>query len=57
MTRQQAKSTTWFQQRAWRVTASAFSRAAKADIGQPSLSLVRQICYPKAFQFTTKATR
>ena len=53
-TREQSKSRVWFDQRAGRVTASVFSEAARAGT---SASLIKRICYPRASQFSTEATR
>ena len=46
----------WFQYRAGRVTASQFRAAAHTDLNQPSLSLIKRICYLEAFKFKTQAT-
>ena len=56
-TRDQASSKDWFLYRAGRITASKFRAAAHTDVSQPSSSHVRSICYPKAFRFSTVATR
>ncbi len=55
-TREQAQSDLWFQCRAGRVTASKFKSAARTDKHQPSVSLVKAICYPQSVRFTSKAT-
>jgi len=55
-TREQSNSKTWFQQRAGRITASRFKSAAHTDITQPSQSLIKTICYPESYRFTSKAT-
>ncbi|XP_060771536.1 uncharacterized protein LOC132882266 [Neoarius graeffei] len=55
-TRKQAKSKLWFQMRAGRVTASRFKAAARTDPANPSKSLIKQICYPQAYKFTSAAT-
>ena len=57
LTRDQASSKDWFLYRAGRITASKFRAAAHTDVSQPSSSLVRSICYPEAFRFSTVATR
>ena len=45
-TRRQAKCGIWFHQRAGRVTASKFKSAVHTDPTQPSVALVKSICYP-----------
>ncbi|XP_060753973.1 uncharacterized protein LOC132864548 [Neoarius graeffei] len=55
-TRKQAKSKLWFQMRAGRVTVSRFKAAARTDPANPSKSLIKQICYPQAYKFTSAAT-
>ena len=56
-TRQQSESKIWFEQRAGRITASKFKAAIHTDPANPSRSLIKQICYPNAYRFETKATR
>lgn len=56
-TRDQAQSKDWFRFRAGRVTASRFKAAAHTDLTQPSLSLIKSICYPEAFKFSNRATK
>ena len=56
-TRDQSKSKLWFKYRAGRITASKMKSACKTDPGLPSQSLIKTICYPEAFGFTTRATR
>ena len=53
-TREQSKSRVWFEQRAGRVTASVFKEAANTTAAP---SLIKRICYPRATQFSTEATR
>ena len=57
LTRDQAKSKTWFKHRAGRVTASRFKAACSTDPHQPAQSLIKSICYPEAYKFTVAATR
>ena len=45
-TQEQAKSKVWFQQKSGRVTASRLKSVNSTDVSQPSLSLVKAICYP-----------
>lgn len=55
-TRDQSKSKDWFLYRAGRITASKFKAAARTDVSQPSLSLIRSICYPESHRFSSAAT-
>ena len=55
-TRGQSQSKTWFDQRAARITASKFKASTRTDITQPSQSLIKAICYPESFRFTSQAT-
>ena len=45
----------WFQQKSGRVTASRLKSVISTDVSQPSLSLVKAICYPDAHQFYSAA--
>jgi len=56
-TRDQAQSKTWFHYRAGRITSSKFKAAAHTDLSQPSQSLIKCICYPESYRFSTKATK
>ena len=53
----QAASKSWFKIRAARVTASRMKQACRTDPAMPSQSLVKAICYPDVYQFSTKGTR
>ena len=55
-TRLQSKSKLWFKFRAGRVTASRMKAVCRTDINHPSQSLIKSICYPEAFSFTSKQT-
>ncbi|XP_051981796.1 uncharacterized protein LOC127643204 [Xyrauchen texanus] len=55
-TRSQSASRIWFRQRAGRITASKLKQAIKTNPQQPSKSLIKAICYPEAYRFTTAAT-
>ena len=55
-TREQSGSKIWFQQRAGRITASRLKSSVCTDITQPSMSLIRGICYPESNQFKSTAT-
>jgi len=56
-TRQQAKSNTWFRHRTGRITASRMKSACHTDPRQPSQSLIKSVCYPNLFKFSTAATQ
>ena len=56
LTRTQAKSREWFKYRAGRITASRFKQVLCTDLHQPSLSLLKSICYPETCRFSNKAT-
>ena len=56
LTRGQAKNKQWFKYRAGCITASQFHQVCHTDPHQPSLSLVRKVCYPESYRFTTDAT-
>ena len=56
-TRDQAKSKLWFYHRAGRITASKFKAAVHTDAAMPSQSLIKSICYPEQFKFTSTATK
>ena len=47
----------WFKHRAGRITASKMKTACHTDPVAPSISLIKQICYPKQYSFSTSATR
>jgi len=54
-TREQSKSRVWFDQRAGRITASKLREALHTSYLQPSVSLVKAICYPEQRKFTSAA--
>lgn len=43
--------------RAGRITASKFRAAVTTNKDMPSLSLIKQICYPDAFKFSSESTK
>ena len=53
--RSQSQSKRWFKYRAGRITASRMKAVCRTDASNPSQSLIKSICYPEAFSFTTKA--
>ena len=56
-TRSQSHSKLWFKYRAGRITASRMKAVCHTDLGNPAQSLIKTICYPEAFSFTTAATK
>lgn len=57
VTRSQSASRIWFRQRAGRITASKLKQVLNTNPHEPSKSLIKAICYPEAYRFTTAATR
>ena len=55
-TRKQSKTALWFKYRAGRVTASRMKAVCHTDITNPAQSLVKSICYPEIYNFTSKQT-
>lgn len=53
----QATNKLWFAYRTGRITGSTFKLAARTSPAMPSQSLIKRICYPKAYSFSTVATR
>ena len=56
-TRGQVGHKLWFWHCEGRVTASVFRAAVHTNPCMPSQSLIKKICYPQAFKFTTESTR
>ena len=56
-TRGQSSKKSWFLHRAGRITASNFKSVVVTNPCMPSQSLIKRICYPEAFKFTTAATK
>ena len=52
-TRDQSQSTLWYKYRAGRVTASRMKSVCHT---KPAQSLIKCICYPEAFKFSSTAT-
>ena len=52
---QQAKCKVWFQQKSGRVTASRLKNVIGTDVSQPSVSLIKSLCYPDAHKFFSVA--
>lgn len=56
-TRTQSESKLWYRHRAGRVTASKMKRVCRSNPDQPSQSLIKSVCYPQNYSFTTNATK
>ena len=52
----QAKGGAFFLHRAGRIGASRSKAASHSDPAQPSQSLIKTICYPNLYRFTSQAT-
>lgn len=55
ITQTQAKSKHWFHYRAGRITASRFRQVLHTKCYQPSLSLLKSVCYPDIYKFSNPA--
>ena len=55
-TRAQAKSNLWFKHRAGRITSSLMKAVCHTDPTNPAQSLVKSICNPLEFSFSSKET-
>lgn len=56
-TRNQSSSSVWFEQRSGRITASQLHAVCHTNPENPSKSLIKRICYPGAYKFSSAATR
>ncbi|KAK6176048.1 hypothetical protein SNE40_014409 [Patella caerulea] len=56
-TREQAHSKLWYRFRAGRITASKMKNACCTDPTLPAQSLIKSICYPENYRFSSKATQ
>lgn len=56
-TKDQSTSRLWYKYRSGRVTASKMKQVCRTDPVKPSQTLIKQICYPEAFRFTSTATQ
>jgi len=54
-TRQQSNSKVWFEQRSGRVTASKLHSVLHTELLNPSVSLIKSICYPQRVKFSSEA--
>ena len=55
-TRGQSKNKLWMQHRAGRITASRCKDVLLTNPDMPSQTLIKSICYPDAYTFSTEAT-
>ncbi|CAN7941855.1 unnamed protein product [Ixodes pacificus] len=55
-TRAQSKCAKWYSYRAGRITASVMKSVCSTSVTQPSISLLKKICYPEQNTFTSAAT-
>ena len=56
-TRSQFHCKLWYVYRAGRITASNFKGSVYTSLTNPSPSLIKRICYPESYKFTTEATQ
>ena len=56
-TRGQGESDEWFAHRAGRLTSSRMKALCYTDPANPSVSLIKRICYPHLFHFSSQATK
>ena len=56
LTNSQSKSKSWFQYRAGRITASHFCQVLHTNLHQPSVSLLKTICYTEIHKFSAPST-
>ena len=56
-TRGRSSNKLWFQYRSGRITASKFKAVSNSNLSMPSQTLIKQICYPEAYKFSTSSTR
>ena len=57
LSRGQSSNKAWFTHRAGRITASNFKAVSHTNMNMPAQSLIKKICYPEAFKFSTDSTR
>ena len=56
-TQLQSHSKLWYSYRAGRVTASCMKAVCHTNVANPSQSLIKSICYPEEFSFSSKQTK
>ena len=54
-TSKQSHSKLWYRLRSGRITASKFKQACRTDVSNPSMSLLKSICYPADIKFSNDA--
>jgi len=57
LTRRQAQCKLWKVHREGRISASNFKAVARTNPCMPAESLVKHICYPQAYAFSTESTK
>ena len=55
--RKQPLSKNWFHFRTIRTTASKIYRVYHTTVTNPSISLIKEICYPESYKFKSQATK
>lgn len=55
-TREQSKCAKWYAYRAGRITASVMKNVCSTNVNEPSMSLLKKICYPEQHTFSNRAT-
>ena len=55
-TRKQSDSRVWFRFRTGHITASKMHSILHTNSDMPSVSLIKRICYPESYRFSTEAT-
>ena len=55
-TRDQHNSKLWFKFCSGRITASIMKSVCRTDAANPSQNLIKQICYPQLFKFSSRQT-
>ena len=56
-TRKQPLSKSWFYFKTGRITASKIYRTCQTTVTNPSISLIKEICYPESYKFKSQATK
>lgn len=56
LTCNQSTSRWWIRYRSGRITASIFRKTLRTQLEKPSVSLIKQICYPEAMAFKSEPT-
>ncbi|KAK4884885.1 hypothetical protein RN001_001156 [Aquatica leii] len=56
-TKSQSTCKEWYNQRSGRITASRFKAVCRTSLSKPSISLLKTICYPLMYKFSSKATK